>query len=165
MASRRTEETGLLPGPWDADRAENHVPWGVTGYEETTPLLISDPEDFAPEEPTRVQAGPWAARSSNPFDEDWVPLYEPLLTQEKFIPKLVDISIPLPKLINEEKFGLKTSSVLFGSGEAKINGPSHPLYELLILKSRTPEQQSIEISNSVLGPSKRVHLYTSLQAQ
>ena len=53
-----------------------------------------------------------------------MPLYEPLLTQEKFAPKLVDISIPLPKLINEEKFGLKTSSVLFGSGEAKTSGPS-----------------------------------------
>uniref|UniRef100_A0ABM5EZV5 CCHC-type domain-containing protein n=1 Tax=Pogona vitticeps TaxID=103695 RepID=A0ABM5EZV5_9SAUR len=36
-----------------------------------------------------------------------------------------DLSIPLPKLINKEKFGLKTSSVLFGSGEAKTSGPSH----------------------------------------
>ena len=98
-----------------------------------------DPNDFEPEEPTQVQAGPWASRSSNPFDEDWVPLYEPLLTQEKFIPKLVDISIPLPKLINEDKlFGLKTSPVLFGSGEAKTNGPSHltPESHVFVLERR-----------------------------
>ena len=125
MASGGVEETELLPGPWDFTGAENHVPWGYTGHEETTLLLTTDPDDFEPEEPTRVQAGPWASRSSNPFDEDWVPLYEPLLPQEKFIPKLIDISIPLPQLINEDKlFGSKASPVLFGSGEVKNNGPA-----------------------------------------
>ena len=130
MASGGIEETGVLSGPWEHPGAETSIPWGYAGFEETTPLLTTEREDFDPEEPSQVQAGPWASKSSNPFDEDWVPLTEPLLPQENFIPKLIDISIPLPKLINEDKlFDIKASPVLFGSGEAKTNGPSHlPFY-------------------------------------
>ena len=125
MASGGTEETGVLSGPWEHPGAETSIPWGYAGFEETTPLLTTEREDFDPEEPSQVQAGPWASKSSNPFDDDWVPLYEPLLQQEKFVPKLIDISIPLPQLNKEDKwFSSNASTALFGTGEVKNSGPS-----------------------------------------
>ncbi|XP_078232867.1 uncharacterized protein LOC144583267 [Pogona vitticeps] len=126
MASGGVEETGVSSGPWETLGTTAASPWGYAGLEETTPLLTMERDDFDPEEPSQVQAGPWASKSSNPFDEDWVPLYEPLLQQEKFIPNLIDVSIPLPQLNKEDKlFGLKASEALLGKGEAKNNGPSH----------------------------------------
>ena len=132
MASGGTEEAGVLSGPWEHPGAETSIPWGYAGFEETTPLLTTEREDFDPEEPSQVQAGPWASKSSNPFDEDWVPLYEPLLQQEKFTPKLIDVSIPLPQLNKEDKwFSSNVPSALFGTGEVKNSGPSHLLIEAL----------------------------------
>ena len=125
MASVGAEEAEVSSGPWEHLGSATTLPWGYTGLEETTPLLTMEREDFEPEEPSQVQAGPWASKSSNPFDEDWVPLYEPLLQQEKFIPNLIDVSIPLPQLNKEDKlFCSNASTVLFGMGEAKNSGPS-----------------------------------------
>ena len=126
MAYGGVAKDGVLPGPWDTWFGKGSMYWGWS-RDETIPVLIPDTEEGVPQEPKRVQAGPWAPKLNNPFErEDWLPLSETLLPQGKFGPSLLDISVLMPPLINEDKFvGLKTPHDLFGMGEAKTGEPSH----------------------------------------
>ena len=74
----------------------------------------------------RDLAGRWEHKSTNPFEMDmWLPLSEPLLSQEKFVPSLPNVSIQLSELINEDHtFDFKTSPALFGEREVPQTEPS-----------------------------------------
>ena len=127
MAFGGTEETGLLPGPWNSNPGEGSPIWGWSGDEETLPLLIPEMSEDEPQESERILVGPWEHKSTNPFETDvLLPLSEPLLPQEKSATSFHGVPSQLPKLINAETcFDLKTSPGLLGQREDPLIEPSH----------------------------------------
>ena len=96
MAFRRTEEDGVLPGPWGGSPREGDPSWGWVGDEETLPLLSPTDHGLGTEGQGQVCARPWDQGLVNVTEESlWLPLQEPLLEQENQLNEHVMVETPL----------------------------------------------------------------------